>query len=104
MATEDTSAKRQPSAPDQNGDLELVLAELREANERLVTAAVRMQELADEAQRARDEAEAANRAKDEFLAVLSHELRTPLHAIKGWISILQAGAVDEAGAKNGLRG
>jgi len=89
MATEDTRAKRQPSAPDHNGDLEQVLAELREANERLVTAGVRMQELADEAQRARDEAEAANHAKDEFLAVLSHELRTPLNAILGWTHMLR---------------
>jgi len=81
--------------------LERALAELREANERLVVAGVRMQELADEAQRARDEAEAASHAKDEFLAALSHELRTPLNAILGWTHMLRrtvmtGAAVDRA--------
>jgi len=102
MATEDTRAKRQPSAPDHNGDLEQVLAELREANERLVTAGVRMQELADEAQRARDEAEAANHAKDEFLAVLSHELRTPLNAILGWTHMLRHAGLTAPAADRAL--
>jgi signal transduction histidine kinase/AmiR/NasT family two-component response regulator len=102
MATEDTRAKRQPSAPDHDDDLEQVLAELREANERLVTAGVRMQELADEAQRARDEAEAANHAKDEFLAVLSHELRTPLNAILGWTHMLRHTALTGPAADRAL--
>jgi signal transduction histidine kinase/CheY-like chemotaxis protein len=101
MATPDTSEKRQPAAPD-NRDLEQILAELREANERLVTAGVRMQELADEAQRARDEAEAANHAKDEFLAVLSHELRTPLNAILGWTHMLRHTDLTGAAADRAL--
>jgi signal transduction histidine kinase/ActR/RegA family two-component response regulator len=102
MATNDTRAKRQRSTPEHSGELEQVLAELREANERLVTAGVRMQELADEAQRARGEAEAANHAKDEFLAVLSHELRTPLNAILGWTHMLRRTALTGAAADRAL--
>lgn len=102
MATEDSRAKRQPSTPAHNDDLERVLAELREANERLVTAGVRMQELAEEAQRARNEAEAANHAKDEFLAVLSHELRTPLNAILGWTHMLRHTALTGPAADRAL--
>ena len=45
-------------------------AELRELNQRLIT---------------------ADRLKDEFLAVVSHELRTPLNAISGFGSILMDG-------------
>ena len=40
----------------------------------------------------------ANQAKDQFLATLSHELRTPLNAMLGWVRLLPAGTLDEAGA------
>jgi signal transduction histidine kinase len=49
--------------------LERRLFRLREANERLVVAAVRAQTLSEEA-------ETACHLKDEFLAALSHEIRT----------------------------
>ncbi len=41
----------------------------------------------------------AERARDEFVAVVSHELRTPLTSIKGALSLLASGAVDEAGPR-----
>jgi len=74
-------------------DVDQVLAELREANERLVVAGVRLQQLAEQASAAQAQAEAANQAKDQFLAALSHELRTPLNAIFGWTHLLRQGGL-----------
>jgi signal transduction histidine kinase len=59
------------------------MAQLREANERLVVAAV-------QAQMVSDEAEHANHLKDEFLATVSHELRNPLNAVLGWTRMLES--------------
>jgi signal transduction histidine kinase len=59
------------------------LSRMREANERLVVAAVRAQTLSEEA-------ETACHLKDEFLAALSHEIRTPLSAVLGWARILES--------------
>jgi PAS domain S-box-containing protein len=47
------------------------------------------------AEDARHEAEMANRAKDNFLALLSHELRTPLHSMRGWLSMLSNGLLND---------
>jgi signal transduction histidine kinase/CheY-like chemotaxis protein len=55
--------------------LEETVAQLREANQHLVVAALN-------AQSSRDDAEAANRRQTEFLAMLAHELRNPLAPIR----------------------
>ncbi|NMG06318.1 PAS domain S-box protein [Brasilonema sp. UFV-L1] len=62
----------------------IVRAQLYEAEQQALAAAVR------EAARSA----AANRTKDEFLAVLSHELRTPMNPILGWTKFLRAGKLD----------
>ncbi len=62
-------------------ELEQLMAQLREANERLVVTTVHAQTMTEDA-------EQANQLKDEFLATVSHELRTPLNAVLGWARML----------------
>jgi signal transduction histidine kinase/ActR/RegA family two-component response regulator len=62
----------------------IVRAQLYEAEQQALAAAVR------EAARSA----AANRTKDEFLAVLSHELRTPMNPILGWTKLLREGKLN----------
>jgi signal transduction histidine kinase/ActR/RegA family two-component response regulator len=62
-------------------ELEQLMAQMREANERLVVGTVRAQTMTEDA-------EQANHLKDEFLATVSHELRTPLNAVLGWARML----------------
>ena len=73
---------------------QMLLRQLRDANEQLVVSSMRAQDLADEADVSRAEAENANRLKDEFLAIVSHELRNPLNAVLGWSRLLIGGQVD----------
>jgi signal transduction histidine kinase/CheY-like chemotaxis protein len=105
------SSEEKPAIPSAEGtppgELERALAELRQANEQLVLAGLRFQEMVEQAEHARADAErqrlraetaraqaeAASVAKDEFLAALSHELRTPLNAILGWTAMLRQGAL-----------
>ena len=70
-------------------ELQLEIAERKQAEEERAHLLVREQA-------ARAEAEQANRTKDEFLATLSHELRTPLSAILGWSHLVRSGKLDES--------
>src|SRR5882672_6941178 len=69
-------------------ELQLEIAERKQAEEERAQLLVREQA-------ARAEAEQANRTKDEFLATLSHELRTPLSAILGWSHLVRTNKLDE---------
>ncbi|MDQ3155994.1 MAG: ATP-binding protein [Actinomycetota bacterium] len=86
---EETSTLREKAvraredAAQAKSELELLLAQLREANESLVVGSVRAQTMTEDA-------EQANHLKDEFLATVSHELRTPLNAVLGWARMLAA--------------
>jgi signal transduction histidine kinase/ActR/RegA family two-component response regulator len=62
-------------------ELEHLMAQMREANSRLIVNAIRAETLTEKA-------EQANQSKDEFLATVSHELRTPLNAVVGWARML----------------
>jgi signal transduction histidine kinase/CheY-like chemotaxis protein len=70
-------------------ELQLEIAERKQAEEERARLLIREQA-------ARAEAEQANRTKDEFLATLSHELRTPLSAILGWSHLVRSGKLDES--------
>ena len=58
------------------------MAQLREANEKLLIATI-------QAQTATEAAEGANRQKEQFLAMLAHELRNPLAPIVNALAILR---------------
>jgi len=79
---EDATRRSEEALTKAHAAINLLMAQMREANERLVVTTVRTQS-------AFDQAEQANRLKDEFLAAVSHELRTPLNAVLGWARILR---------------
>jgi signal transduction histidine kinase len=74
---------RRAAAAHVDRGLDQRMAQMREANEHLVVAAVRAQTLTEEA-------ETESHQKDEFLAAVSHEIRTPLSAVLGWARMLES--------------
>ncbi len=87
-ARQETLEARQQTA-DVRGELEALMAALREANGHLVVANLRSQALAEQMNELYEEARGAVRAKDDFFTAISHELRTPLTSITGWAELLQ---------------
>ena len=87
-AREESLRAREVAAEQAWRDIEMVMGDLREANEHLVVANLKSQALAQELGRLYDEATRKSQAKDDFFALLSHELRTPLTSITGWADLL----------------
>ena len=68
--------------------LTTLVAQLRDANQHLVQAAIRAQVL-------HEQAEGRNRQQNEFLAMLAHELRNPLAPISAAAQLLKLPGADE---------
>jgi diguanylate cyclase (GGDEF)-like protein len=77
------------TAPASPAHPEARLRDLRDANERLILATLRAQEL-------EREGEAVQRQQLNFMAILAHELRNPVAPIRHAIKLLGSPAVDEA--------
>jgi signal transduction histidine kinase/ActR/RegA family two-component response regulator len=89
------AVRAREQTPPIKSELEQVMLQMREANERLVVATVRAQTMSEEAEK-------ANRLKDDFLATVSHELRTPLNAVLGWARMLTSKQLNEERAAHAI--
>jgi len=89
--TESFATERKTTDRDLSGErthLDSLVADQREANERMVAATIRAEELAEEAAAARERAEQSERelrsvaeVRETFIGVLGHDLRNPLGSI-----------------------
>jgi signal transduction histidine kinase/ActR/RegA family two-component response regulator len=80
-ACREDAVRAREEAAQVRSELDVLMRQLREANEHLIVATLRSQSLAEDADK-------ANHLKDEFIAMVSHELRTPLNAVLGWARML----------------
>jgi signal transduction histidine kinase len=71
------------------------IADMREANEHLVVAALRAQAVSEEAEK-------TSHLKDDFLAIASHEIRTPLSAVLGWARALETKKLEPEQAEHAI--
>jgi sigma-B regulation protein RsbU (phosphoserine phosphatase) len=101
------TTKREQDAQDDLIAKQKMIADQREANARMVSATIRAQELADEADAAKERAEASQRAlqavaefREMFIGIVGHDLRAPLGSIvisSG--TLLQRGRLDDYDAE-----
>lgn len=96
---------------DERTQLDELIVDQREANERMVGATIRAQELTVEADAAKGRAEASERAlrevaefREMFIGILGHDLRTPLAAITVAAGLLvRRGHLDDLDARTAAR-
>jgi signal transduction histidine kinase/CheY-like chemotaxis protein len=86
-ALQDARDSLERRVKERTNDLQVSNVRLAAANQQLIAANERSNELAHSAQ-------AANRAKSEFLANMSHEIRTPMNGVIGMIELLLDGKLD----------
>jgi signal transduction histidine kinase len=97
------TTKREQDAQDDLIAKQKMIADQREANARMVSATIRAQELADEADAAKERAEASQRAlqavaefREMFIGIVGHDLRAPLGSIViSAGTLLQRGRLDD---------
>ncbi len=88
VAAREDALRAREEAAQARAEVDGLMSQIREANEHLVIANLRSQEVAERMRQLYEGATAAIQAKEDFFATLSHELRTPLTSITGWAALL----------------
>ncbi|WP_437904026.1 PAS domain-containing sensor histidine kinase [Sorangium sp. So ce327] len=81
-------------------ELAQLAAEVRQANEALVLAGLREQQLAERATQLYQEAQTATRAREGLLAIVSHDLKAPLSAMIMSIELLRSAPVPDSSGRS----